>query len=111
MAVFCQYKCSAKIIKFTDPMEIPCLIATAFQLKDVEVSIQYLDADFDEYVDLDDFSAIINKMKLRVVEMDSVSSNITDDSICTPVSDLEPDSPDISADSSVISAVDDHDVW
>ena len=73
MAVWCQYKNSAKIIKFIDPLEVPEQIASVFQLNDVEVSLQYFDKDFNEYVDLGDFSAIENKMKIRVLEINEVS--------------------------------------
>ena len=58
MAVWCKHKNSAKIIKFHDPMEVPHKIVCAFGLNNVEISLQYFNKDFQEYVDLDDISAI-----------------------------------------------------
>ena len=65
MAVWCKYKNSAKIIKFDDPMKVPQKIVCPYGLNNVEIYLQYFNKDFQEYVDLDDISAIESNMKLK----------------------------------------------
>ena len=75
MAVWCKYQENAKIIHFDDPCDVPEKIVTSFGLNDVEISLQYFDKDFEEYVDLDDFSTIENKMKIKIIELNCSLNN------------------------------------
>lgn len=88
MKILIQYKTSVKVRDIESVSELHNIVEQVFNLKNGSYCLQiYDDADFNEYIDLEDLQLVKNKSKIKVIDTAANSSTSTNSVIENEISD------------------------